>query len=33
MGMLIPGDLYVRALRIRRQFRQEMSLLEATMSC
>jgi len=27
MGMLIPGDLYVRALRIRRQFRREMSLL------
>ena len=24
MGMLIPGDLYVRALRIRRQFRREM---------
>ena len=30
MGMLIPGDLYVRALRIRRQFRREMSpLLES----
>ena len=29
MGMLIPGDLYVRALRIRRQFRRELaSLLE-----
>jgi aspartyl-tRNA(Asn)/glutamyl-tRNA(Gln) amidotransferase subunit A len=29
MGMLIPGDLYVRALRIRHQFRREMSgLLE-----
>src|SRR5438445_602321 len=27
MGMLIPGDLYVRALRIRRQFRREMSPL------
>src|SRR5439155_615852 len=24
MGMLIPGDLYVRALRIRSQFRREM---------
>jgi aspartyl-tRNA(Asn)/glutamyl-tRNA(Gln) amidotransferase subunit A len=29
MGMLIPGDIYVRALRIRRQFRRELaSLLE-----
>lgn len=29
MGMLIPGDVYVRALRIRRQFRRELaSLLE-----
>jgi len=27
MGMLIPGDLYVRALRIRRQFRREMGPL------
>jgi len=27
MGMLIPGDLYVRALRIRRQFRREMAPL------
>jgi len=27
MGMLIPGDLYVRALRLRRQFRREMSPL------
>ena len=27
MGMLIPGDLYVRALRIRRQFRRELSPL------
>jgi len=27
LGMLIPGDLYVRALRIRRQFRREMSPL------
>jgi aspartyl-tRNA(Asn)/glutamyl-tRNA(Gln) amidotransferase subunit A len=27
VGMLIPGDLYVRALRIRRQFRREMSPL------
>lgn len=27
MGMLIPGDFYVRALRIRRQFRREMSPL------
>ena len=27
MGMLIPGDLYVRALRIRRQFRREMNPL------
>jgi aspartyl-tRNA(Asn)/glutamyl-tRNA(Gln) amidotransferase subunit A len=24
MGMLIPGDLYVRSLRIRRQFRREL---------
>jgi aspartyl-tRNA(Asn)/glutamyl-tRNA(Gln) amidotransferase subunit A len=24
MGMVIPGDIYVRALRIRRQFRREM---------
>ena len=24
MGMLIPGDLYVRALRIRGQFRREL---------
>jgi aspartyl-tRNA(Asn)/glutamyl-tRNA(Gln) amidotransferase subunit A len=29
MGMLIPGDLYVRALRIRRQFRREMGPLLA----
>ena len=29
MGMLIPGDLYVRALRIRRQFRREMDPLLA----
>jgi len=27
MGMLIPGDLYVRALRIRRQFRRELAPL------
>jgi len=27
MGMLIPGDLYVRALRIRRQFRRELKPL------
>ncbi|MGH7389190.1 MAG: amidase [Candidatus Rokuibacteriota bacterium] len=27
MGMLIPGDVYVRALRIRRQFRRELSPL------
>jgi amidase len=27
MGMLIPGDLYVRALRIRRQFRRELQPL------
>src|SRR5262244_183634 len=27
MGMLIPGDLCVRALRIRRQFRRELALL------
>jgi aspartyl-tRNA(Asn)/glutamyl-tRNA(Gln) amidotransferase subunit A len=27
MGMLIPGDLYVRALRLRRQFRREMKPL------
>jgi len=27
MGMLIPGDFYVRALRIRRQFRREMNPL------
>src|SRR5262249_13279989 len=27
LGMLIPGDLYVRALRIRRQFRREMAPL------
>jgi aspartyl-tRNA(Asn)/glutamyl-tRNA(Gln) amidotransferase subunit A len=27
MGMLIPGDLYVRSLRIRRQFRREMAPL------
>jgi aspartyl-tRNA(Asn)/glutamyl-tRNA(Gln) amidotransferase subunit A len=27
MGMVIPGDLYVRALRIRRQFRRELSPL------
>jgi aspartyl-tRNA(Asn)/glutamyl-tRNA(Gln) amidotransferase subunit A len=27
VGMLIPGDLYVRALRIRRQFRRELSPL------
>jgi aspartyl-tRNA(Asn)/glutamyl-tRNA(Gln) amidotransferase subunit A len=27
MGMLIPGDFYVRALRIRRQFRREMGPL------
>ena len=27
MGMLIPGDIYVRALRIRRQFRRELSSL------
>lgn len=27
MGMLIPGDLYVRSLRIRRQFRRELAPL------
>ncbi len=27
MGMLVPGDLYVRALRIRSQFRREMAPL------
>jgi len=27
MGMLLPGDLYVRALRIRSQFRRELSPL------
>jgi aspartyl-tRNA(Asn)/glutamyl-tRNA(Gln) amidotransferase subunit A len=27
MGMLIPGDLYVRALRIRSQFRRELQAL------
>jgi aspartyl-tRNA(Asn)/glutamyl-tRNA(Gln) amidotransferase subunit A len=25
LGMLVPGDLYVRALRIRRQFRRELA--------
>lgn len=29
MGMLLPGDLYVRSLRIRRQFRQELAPLLA----
>jgi Asp-tRNA(Asn)/Glu-tRNA(Gln) amidotransferase A subunit family amidase len=27
MGMLVPGDLYVRSLRIRGQFRREMGPL------
>jgi aspartyl-tRNA(Asn)/glutamyl-tRNA(Gln) amidotransferase subunit A len=29
LGMLLPGDLYVRALRIRRQFRRELAPLLA----
>jgi aspartyl-tRNA(Asn)/glutamyl-tRNA(Gln) amidotransferase subunit A len=29
MGMLLPGDLYVRSLRVRRQFRGELSPLLA----
>jgi Asp-tRNA(Asn)/Glu-tRNA(Gln) amidotransferase A subunit family amidase len=29
MGMLLPGDLYVRSLRIRRQFRRELAPLLA----
>jgi aspartyl-tRNA(Asn)/glutamyl-tRNA(Gln) amidotransferase subunit A len=29
MGMVLPGDLYVRALRIRRQFRRELAALLA----
>jgi aspartyl-tRNA(Asn)/glutamyl-tRNA(Gln) amidotransferase subunit A len=29
MGMVLPGDLYVRSLRIRRQFRRELAALLA----
>jgi len=33
MGMVIPGDLYVRALRIRRQFRRELRPLLERYDC